>query len=144
MSVNPVTMYNPQSPYMPEPKEVKEYPDRYICIYEESASTGKKVGVGIASTFIPGLGQAINGQWGKAAGFFGGSIALDLLSGATAMLIPMASGKKAAKTGAIGALAAYVALMGVRIWSVVDAVKGAKSNREIVVMKDNDKVNTVA
>ena len=134
MSVNPVMMNNPQYSNMPMPKEIKEYPDRYIHIYEEPGSTGKKVGVGVAS-IIPGLGQAINGQWGKAAGFFFGCMALDLLTGATAMLIPMMSGRRAVKTGTAGAVVAYLAYCGARIWSIVDAVKNAKSKREITVMK---------
>lgn len=69
----------------------------------KEASTAKKVGVGIASSLIPGLGQAINGQWGKAAGFFFG------------------------ETAAISLLGA-VGWLGIGIWSVVDAVKNAQSN----------------
>ena len=88
--------------------------------YETEASTGKKWGVGIASAFITGLGQAINGQWGKAAGFFFGTIA----AGAVA-------GKLLGRLGAglVGAAACA--------WSIVDAVKNAKStSTEIVSNKD--------
>ena len=56
---------------------------------------------------MPGLGQAVNGQWGKGLGFFFGTG----LAGAAAML-----------AGPVG-LAAYA---GVGIWSIVDAVKNAK------------------
>lgn len=59
--------------YYPPIKSVKEFPDHYEYTFKEEASTGKKWGVGLGSFFIPGLGQAINGQWGKAAGFFVGA-----------------------------------------------------------------------
>lgn len=74
----------------------------------KEASTAKKWGVGIASAFLPGLGQAINGQWGKGLGFFLGS-------GATAAL-----------TVAFPP-AGLIAAAGVGIWSIVDAVKNAKA-----------------
>lgn len=77
----------------------------------KEASTGKKWGVGIASGLIPGLGQAINGEWGKAAGFFLGNVALNGMAFAVSPLL------------AIPAL-------GINIWAIVDAVKNAKSNKE--------------
>lgn len=67
---------------------------------KKEASTGKKWGVGLASFFVPGLGQAVNGEWGKAAGFFLGTAVTFSLLGPIA-LIPA-------------------------IWSIVDAVKNAK------------------
>lgn len=76
---------------------------------KKEASTGKKWGVGIASAFVPGLGQGINGQWGKAAGFFFGSMA----AGIMASSIPF-----------IG----FPLGLGLGIWSIVDAVKNAKSD----------------
>lgn len=39
-------------------------------VYETDASEGKKWVLGFASGIVPGLGQAINGQWGKSIGFF--------------------------------------------------------------------------
>ncbi len=88
--------------------------------YETEASTGKKWGVGIASGFITGLGQAINGQWGKAAGFFFGTMA----AGAVA-------GKLLGKLGA-----GLVGIAGCA-WSIVDAVKNAKStSTKIISNKD--------
>ena len=56
---------------------------------------------------MPGLGQAVNGQWGKGLAFFFGTG----VAGAAAMF-----------AGPVG-LAAYA---GVGIWSIVDAVKNAK------------------
>ncbi len=76
---------------------------------KKEASTGKKWGVGIASGVISGLGQAINGEMGKAAGFFLSNVALGLL---TYMVCPYAA----------------IPALGLNIWSIVDAVKNAKSN----------------
>ena len=74
---------------------------------KKEASVGKKVGVGVASACISGLGQLINGEVGKGAGFFLGSIASSLI------LIPT--------LGPIGALVP----LGINIASIVDAVKNA-------------------
>ncbi len=73
---------------------------------KQEASTGKKVGVGVASFFLDGLGQAVNGQWGKAAGFFFGSS----LVATTAFLVG-------------GPVAASLAMLGMKIWGICDAVK---------------------
>jgi len=74
---------------------------------KKEASSGKKWGVGIASAVVPGLGQAINGQWGKAAGFLVGAMA----SNALAFVSP---------------LIACPVILGVGIGAIVDAVKNAK------------------
>ena len=74
---------------------------------KKEASVGKKVGVGVASACISGLGQLINGEVGKGAGFFLGSIASSLI------LIPT--------LGPVGALVP----LGINIVSIVDAVKNA-------------------
>ena len=74
---------------------------------QNQATTGKKWGVGIASGIIPGLGQAINGQWGKAAAFFFGNLALNLtIKNPMAKMLP----------GLV-----------LTIGAIVDAVKNAKS-----------------
>ena len=99
---------------------VKQFPDYEERKYEQEASTGKKWGVGIASAFINGLGQAINGDWGKAAGFFFGGIAGGYLGKAVA-------GK--AGMWAVG--------FGVGIWSIVDAVKSAKTTVTEIVPYSN-------
>ena len=142
MSVNSVNGASSPAYYQArEPKSVKEFPDRYVYTYEEPARTGKKVGVGIASYFVSGLGQAINGEWGKACGFLAGSIGMYLLAGMSSLL-PIISGRGKMNplksgTGVAGAVLGIMGMLGVKIWSIVDAVKHAKSNREIVVMKDN-------
>ena len=64
---------------------IEKHPDYEARVYETPASTAKKFGIGFASASIPGLGQAINGQWGKAAGFFFGE-----LFGPTLIALPAA------------------------------------------------------
>lgn len=138
MAVNSVTASGTQYSYASAPKSVKEFPDRYIYTYEEPASTGKKVGVGLASGFLPGLGQAINGQWGKAAGFAGGYFGGSLLLGSVGLLsLFKHSNKVPSIAGGVSMVLGSIALLGVNIWSIVDAVKNSSSKREITVMKEN-------
>ena len=99
----------------------KEINDQFVKKYEVEATTGKKWGVGIASTFLPGLGQAINGQWGKGIGYFLGVNAL-----AFAAQFAGFKGKL------VGALVAGVGALGLGITSIVDAVKNAKSEVTVV------------
>lgn len=88
--------------------------------YETEASTGKKWGVGIASGCISGLGQAINGQWGKAVGFFLGACAAGAVVGKF-----------------FGLAGAFLVGLGIRAFSAIDAVKNAKSTTtEILQNKD--------
>ena len=76
----------------------------------EQRPTFRKIAVATASGIIPGLGQAVNGEWGKAGIFLGSGVALSLL-GANCL-------KKGAKLPgylfAIGASA-------VRAYSTVDS-----------------------
>ena len=111
-----------QPQYYPEILDVQEFPDHYVYTVKEEASTGKKWGVGLASLFCPGLGQGINGQWGKAAGMFGGYIA--------ASLLPLTKNSSATIIGCLGAL-------GIGIWSIVDAVKNASSKTKQILPKEN-------
>lgn len=109
----------PQQQYYPEVLNVQEYPDHYVYTIKDKASSGKKWGVGIGSFFLPGVGQAINGQWGKAAGFFGGSIVAAILARSNMML---------------GGLAQ----IGVGVWSIIDAVKNASSKTKQIVPKEQN------
>lgn len=90
--------------------------------YEVEASNGKKVGVGVGSFFIPGLGQAINGDWNKAALFFFANIAAIVASG-------IAITNRKAKIG----LAAGLIELSIKVASTVDAVKNAKSTSVQIV-----------
>ena len=100
---------------------VKQFPDYEERKYEQEASTGKKWGVGIASAFITGLGQVINGDWGKAAGFFFGEMAVGYAAKAVA-----------------GKAGMWIASVGIGIWSIVDAVKSAKSTVTEIVPHSNN------
>ncbi|MBQ3311058.1 hypothetical protein IJG72_03170 [bacterium] len=79
---------------------------------KKGVSTGKKCVVGVASALIPGLGQVINNQWGKAAGFFSGQIAVGALAKCRAISLPVA----------------VLTAIGDSIWSIVDAVKNTKAD----------------
>lgn len=103
---------------------IEKHDDYEARTYETPASTGKKWGVGIASFLCSGLGQAINGQWGKAAGFFFGSCALGVVSVASMLRSPALS-----ITSAIGAF-------GLGIWSIVDAVRNAKTETTQIIPKN--------
>ena len=105
-------------------KEVKDHGDFEERIYQTEASIGKKWGVGLASTALPGLGQAINGQWGKGIAF---------LLGAGAAIF---GNQFAISKGKFPlAIAAGVAAIGINIASIVDAVKNAKSTATQIVQK---------
>lgn len=108
-----------QPQYYPEVLDVKEYPDHFVYTIKDDASTGKKWGVGLGSFFLPGLGQAINGQWLKAAGFFGGSL---VAGNVLTKYNPILGG---------------LTTLGICIWSTVDAVKNASSKSKQVVPKEN-------
>ena len=117
---------------IPKPDAIKEHPNYYELTYETEASTGKKWGVGLASGFLPGLGQAINGQWGKGLGFFAGNIALQAMA-----ILPMIRGK-------IPSPIAGIAAFGLGVWSIVDAVKNAKGEVKQIVPKDDERLNITA
>ena len=72
---------------------------------KKEAPAEKKLLSGLCSFFIPGLGQAINGQWGKAVGFLLGSIIVAPLSLSTLGLLGLPY----------------------QIWSAYDAAKNAKA-----------------
>ena len=95
--------------------------DQFVKNYEVKATTGKKWGVGLASFFCSGLGQAINGQWGKGIGYFFGGVTLGAVT-----RLAMQRGKRG-----LG-IATAVAALGVGIASIVDAVKNAKSKVQVV------------
>lgn len=154
MPVNPVSVADTQYVTTYQPVNVKEYPDRYVYTYEEPGTTGKKIGVGVASFYAPGLGQAINGQWGKAAGFFAGfSIGFAILGKLIynplyKELIKIASEDgikeaeimnsaiKAFAKSSLGIAISSLLLTAVKLWSVVDSVQNTKSKRDVVVMKE--------
>lgn len=81
---------------------------------------------GIASAFIPGLGQGLDGEWGRAAMFFAGYIACSLISEAgTKYTYDSAGILVDAEYSSTAILAAFAGLA-VEIWSICDAVRVAK------------------
>ena len=113
---------NNQSPYG-ELIDLKEHPDCFEYVYEKSASPGRKVGVGIASALFPGLGQMINGQWGKGAAFMGSNLLM------VVMLLTNAKG--GVKRELIISTANFV----LNLISIVDAVRNVKQKETVIVPK---------
>lgn len=82
---------------------------RYSYSYSTKPSA-KQVATAMASACIPGLGQAINDEWGKGALFLGGALATGLL------------GRSCAKRGAtVAAIIFGLGQAAVRAYSTVDA-----------------------
>lgn len=120
MSINPVNSVNPVCTSFKGNHErklvsVQEYPDYVENKYESEASKGKKWGVGLASFCLMGLGQLINGDILKGVGFIAGDVAMAIAS------------KKNMKMA--------LPLLACKIWSVVDAVKNAKTTETEIVSK---------
>ena len=132
-AISPVntSVQNPQFKGRTKIKSVEQYPDYKVVTMETEASTGKKWGVGIASTCVTGLGQGINGQWGKAAGFFFGAIA------ASALGFVLGGGK------AKGIGLSYLMGGAVGIWSIVDAVKNAGTETNKIFPNKNDNATKI-
>ena len=124
VGVNNSAAYRPNFKGAHDVKEIDKgsYIEKHVAT---EASSGKKWGVGIASFFIPGLGQFINGDVGKGLAFLGGSIASYVLANAAMM-----RGKL------VLASVAGIAALGTGIASIVDAVKSAKSETIQIVNKD--------
>ena len=77
------------------------------------------------SALIVGAGQGYNGEWGKAAGFFGGAV---VLGGAA---IEAANSDACSREDDCAAAGAYVlGWIAVAVWSIVDAHKSAKAINE--------------
>lgn len=84
---------------------------------------------GVASFFIPGLGQAICGEWARGLCFFAGNVGLSVLFLTTAQ-IGGSNFDAAKRQGGEGfsAFAVCIALgaAALDVWSIVDAVQVAK------------------
>lgn len=73
---------------------------------------------GVASFFITGLGECINGEWGRGLGKFGGSLLLSIVASSATYANDDA-------TVSI-AVACYAGMLAIDIWSIIDAVRIAK------------------
>lgn len=106
-------------------KNIYDYKDYEPSIYD-SRSPG---GMGVASFFIPGLGQIISGDIGRGLAWVGGHLVAYGVTGIGASV--MNSGdyydaEDMEKTGTIVFLAGFATMLTVDICSIVDAVRVAK------------------
>lgn len=110
IGVRPGMLYREYRPYY--------RPSEYMRVFGDPYSPGWS---GVASFFIPGLGQMVSGEIGRGCAFLGGTIGLCLLTtlGSAALYdFPV---------GALGlAVGGSLALVAVDIWAIVDAVQVAK------------------
>jgi TM2 domain-containing membrane protein YozV len=79
----------------------------------------------ILSAIVPGLGQFYNRHWFKGLGFFIGS---GMLSGVVTELISVDDLMAGDTSGAGKALGLLSALLGLLVWSMVDAYRSAKTS----------------
>ena len=120
--------------------ELEQKPTYEFQKFQTEATTDKKWGVGIASWVLPGLGQAINGEWGKGFAFFGLAGILPYffaaLTGLSLSMGGISKNNKVSKTAVIAGLSGVLlSAIGGRIWSCVDAVRNAKSEVFVPVKK---------
>ncbi len=104
--------------------------------------TGKKTAVGLSSFIVPGLGQAVNNQWGKGALFLAGTTAIRIPARKLVqkMTIDLAHNLKKAPEQAWNNLIqskdtkkfalALLGMFAIQLISVVDAVKNTKADVE--------------
>lgn len=104
----------------------RDYKDLYVAsMYRpEAGDLYSRAWAGIGSFFIPGLGQGIDGEWSRGLSFFGGSLACNLLAFSTAQY-ESGDGYTRVNFSGISAVA-FLASLGINIWSIVDAVRVAK------------------
>lgn len=81
--------------------------------------------IGFADFFIPGLGNAITGEWGRAAGFFFSNLGLSLLERTQRTVVNTSEGSYYEYTGLYWVIVA--ARLGLDIWSICDAVHVSKA-----------------
>lgn len=83
------------------------------------------VASGVASAFLPGLGECLNGEWGRGMGKFG--IGLVCVGGASAsMAFLFQDSSTMAIIGSVGLIIFGSATIALDVWSVIDAVRIAK------------------
>ena len=81
--------------------------------------------IGFGDFFIPGLGNAITGEWGRAAGFFFSNLGLGILGLTQVNVVTTSYGSYYEYTGLYWAIMA--ARIGLNVWSICDAVHVAKA-----------------
>ena len=120
--------YIPNTTYAVVPgmkyREYKKYYDtnEYIPRFDDPYSRGWN---GFASAVISGLGQCIEGEWGRGLAFFGSNLILLVGEIASWKYTPITNDTyEISFTGWTYAL--YAARLGLNIWSICDAVHIAK------------------
>ena len=103
-------------------KEYKDYYDPKFYV-PQPGDPYSRIGAGIGSLIIPGLGECIDGEWGRGGLIFLGNIALNLLMQPIAMEIE--SGNRIPENTAL-LLGLICVRLGLNVWSIFDAVKIAK------------------
>lgn len=112
---------------------VESYPDCNTLIYRYGDMPYQKmagdrhdvVGSAVASAFIPGLGECLNGEWGRGMAKFGFGVLA--LSGAGASVALFARDRDYYTAAGIAMLLVFgSAVVAVDVWSVLDAIKIAK------------------
>ncbi len=102
-------------------------PKMYIRQYDDKYSPGW---LGFASYVFPGLGQAIEGEWWRAAGFLVGNVILTSITSAGIDVhytsVPGSSKTDADYDISTASVISALANVGLNIWSIVDAVRIAK------------------
>jgi hypothetical protein len=92
-----------------------------------AANTGQGVAA-LLSGLLPGLGQLYNRQWAKGAGFFLAIVILDAAFGVSAdalkLLQSAAAGVPTVDAGTL--VLRMLPMLGLAIWSIVDAARSAK------------------
>ena len=81
--------------------------------------------IGFGDFFIPGLGNAITGEWGRAAGFFFSNLALSMIAATQVSIVPSDYGYVYDFSAWYWVLSA--ARLGLGIWSIWDSVHVAKA-----------------
>ena len=81
---------------------------------------------GFASFFIPGLGEAITGEWGRAAGFFFSNMGIALSQSLIVNDAVIREGGYAYDHLPAGYWILMAARVGLNVWSICDSVKIAK------------------
>ena len=105
-------------------KQLKELynPKEYVSTIGDRYSPGWS---GVASFFIPGLGQMICGEAGRGLAFLGGTIGLSIAGGVIVGSTYDEWGDPTDGT-AIASLITYAGIIAFDVWAIVDGVRVAK------------------
>ena len=106
-------------------KHIYDYKDYQPSIYE-SRSPG---GMGVASFFIPGLGQMISGEVGRGIAWMGGHVGAYLVTGLGSVMLESGEyygSENLTDYGTLFFLTGLTSMLAVDICAIVDAVRVAK------------------